>query len=109
MKKLVKENIEEFKRGQEPRKGLNIGRESAEMAEKRESERLIRDQLIDRNDINWAKKPYNLSEVHNKNYGATLVTDKIMQVLEDGAVEREGACKELLADEYITQAYLGFN
>ncbi len=30
-------------------------------------------------------------------------------LLEDGAVERKGPCKELLADEYVMQAYLGFD
>ena len=92
MKNLVKESIEEFKRGQEPQKGLNIGRGSAEMAEKREEERQARIILSEK--CNWNKKPSNLSEVHNKNYGATLVTDGIMQLLEDGAVE------EIPMDDY---------
>ncbi|OLS20742.1 MAG: High-affinity branched-chain amino acid transport ATP-binding protein LivF [Candidatus Heimdallarchaeota archaeon LC_2] len=39
---------------------------------------------------------------------ALSVSDRAY-LLEDGAVEREGPCKELLKDEYITQAYLGFN
>ncbi|MCE7735224.1 MAG: ABC transporter ATP-binding protein [Candidatus Heimdallarchaeota archaeon] len=39
---------------------------------------------------------------------ALSVSDRAY-LLEDGAVERQGPCKELLEDEYITQAYLGFN
>ncbi len=107
MKKLVTENIEEFKRGQEPQKGLDIGRGSADMAEKREEERKVRILLTE--ECNWAKKPADLSDVHNKNYGATLVTDNIAQMLEDGAVEEipmeEYYLKEDIYEDDVPEKY----